>query len=105
VATKKLTKAELRLLEYPPTESTWRCQAPKPTADNENAVCGMVNSGSLANCWVCMSVEPRSLLWPEYQKAAAKAGVPDESLGKRWTPEVANVPVKRQRRTRRKSAS
>lgn len=98
---KKLTKAEARLIAYPPTQTTWVCTSPSIMKEG---ACNMVNSGKSERCWVCNGNRSNVLLWPAYEKACKKAGI-DPSLGKPETPEVSDVPQRRKRRSRRRAAT
>jgi hypothetical protein len=66
-----LTVMERRLLEYPPTPTTWKC------------TCGMVNGGSAVRCFVCATHqgEGTTLLYEVYTKACDKVGI---IPGQKW---------------------
>jgi hypothetical protein len=64
----RLNSTELRLLEFPPTEHTRRCQ------------CGFIASKETKTCIVC-GEKPEDLLWPIYLAACAKVGI---SPGEMW---------------------
>jgi len=59
---KRLTKAQKRLLQWPPTEKTWLC--PK---------CDAPNNGKAKECSWCRTAKPKkpNLLWPQYVAACA----------------------------------
>lgn len=74
----RLTNAEKRLIDYPPTPKTWRCKHKiRKGEDQLLSECGSVNSGRNKQCWLCTHLRPSKpvLLWPLYVKACAKAGV------------------------------
>jgi hypothetical protein len=56
----RLTLEEKRLLEYPPTKKTWKCE------------CDTINSGSMAKCWTCAKPKTKKLMWPIYTAACEK---------------------------------
>lgn len=72
----KLTKAERKLIEFPPTPKTWRCRSKRQVGD-ETKPCGMVNSGLRSKCLYCGAKKPSkpTLLWPLYEAACKKAGI------------------------------
>ena len=59
----RLTIEEKRLLEYPPTEKTWKC------------ACDAPNAGSSTICWVCRGKRTKKLLWPIYVGACKKVEI------------------------------
>ncbi len=65
----KLTGEEIRLLEYNPTKTTWKCE------------CGLANSGKMKVCWACGKPKNKVLLWPVYVAACVKVGVEE---GTQW---------------------
>ena len=83
----RLTVAEKRLLQHPPTKGTWRCKGYIKTSPTEGEVekklCGQLNLGLTHHCWVCGKVKPNKaeLVWPEYVAACKKAGI---EPGERW---------------------
>lgn len=72
----KLTKAEKRLVLWPPTPRTWVCRR-KQEKDAGTGKCGFVNSGRQRKCLMCGGPKPSKpvLLWPAYLKACQKAGI------------------------------
>jgi hypothetical protein len=72
----KLTKAEKRLIQHPPTPRTWRCRS-KRKGEAGTEPCGFINSGLRSTCGMCGTSKPSkpTLLWPLYLKACAKAGI------------------------------
>jgi hypothetical protein len=66
----RLTQAELRLLQYPPTETTWICK------------CGKYGSGEAKLCYFCNGKKTKTLLWPKYVEACTKVGIEPGSMWK-----------------------
>ena len=58
----KLSKFEMELLEYPPTEGTWLCEQDH------------INARAVTECVWCRHPKPEKarLLWPQYVKACEK---------------------------------
>ena len=99
---KKPTRAEARLLTYPPTKETWVCQAKKPSLDG--STCQKINAGKYERCWVCGSKKPKrpKKLWPQYVAACKKVGIePGQSL----RPGGSDVPATGKRRVARRRAT
>ncbi len=103
----KLTAREQHLLRFPPTQTTWLCRSKRNNSAGVSGECGFVNSGLRDRCSLCAqrAVTParRKLLWPEYIRAAVKAGLPEESYGLPHRPEnllaeKTKAPVKRRRK-------
>lgn len=65
----RLSVLEQSLLLHPPTEETWLCDK-----------CEMILSGTNDRCWICGQTKTDILLWPIYEKACTKVGVPIGSL-------------------------
>lgn len=72
----RLTAAEKRMLDYPPTERTWLCQSKRKT-DEGTRICGTPCSGKTEACYSCGKAKPKKpkLLWPQYLLVCKKAGV------------------------------
>lgn len=112
----KLSKIELRLLEYPPKRDTWICKNHTPEA---------INGGNFKKCYICGSEESdEPKLWERYLVACTKIGILPESgrviqsdrgflffpkNGKKWEPlepttetveEVKSLPRKKIQRKR-----
>lgn len=66
----KLTQTELRLLEYPPNEGTWRC------------ACGGTGVKGETRCAFCGVEKPKKIqLYPVYVSLCEKVGI---EPGYRW---------------------
>ena len=75
----KLSKAELRLLFYPPTPATWIC----PAKNHPDVVGECLNSGLTIKCPMCGNKKPKKpkLLWPAYVKVCEKAEIDPGTKG------------------------
>jgi hypothetical protein len=81
----KLTLAEQKIIQYPPTRRTYVCRGKRGTnVQNDDGswtknmtVCGFVNNGRNKTCLLCGRRKPEkpTLLWPTYLAALAKAGL------------------------------
>lgn len=69
-----LTIYEKNLLEHPPTEKTWVCEARKT---EEGSVIKHVNGGSAMACVYCGTSKPKTpkMLWVDYVVACEKVGI------------------------------
>lgn len=94
---KKLTAAQLRLLRYPPTQTTWICPGRYKDSEGEQHNCLAYNTGKRKKCWLCTRLKPSKpqLVWPDYVTACEIAGIqPGE---KYKTLELAPTPARRKR--------
>lgn len=74
-----LSKQDLLLLEYPPTEGTWVCTG--VYKNDDNTPCGMINTSSNSRCWVCGTKKTTKTLWAKYIVLCGKVGI---DPGTRW---------------------
>lgn len=94
----RLTRAETRLLEFPPTEETWVCRGKIRSLDGVLSPCAFINNGRNDVCMLCRAPKGKrpTKLWPKYTAACKKVGI-DPTLRKSYTGD-ADVPTPRKRR-------
>lgn len=80
-----LSSFELRLLEHPPTETTWVCTHVYKDEDKGTiSKVDMINAGSQTHCVFCQKAKSKTAktLWLDYVAACGKVGIEPGST--RW---------------------
>lgn len=97
----RLTLAERNLLRYPPTTTTWICQAKRMRDGVERVECGLPNFGLASKCWLCGTKKPSrvKLEWPRYVATCKKAGI---EPGEKWPPKSTETAAPSPRKGRKR---
>lgn len=99
----RLNLSEKHLLTFPPTPTTWVCEA-KRKVFVETFTCNTPNSGRADQCWACTKLKPKRprLVWVTYEATCKRIG---HTPGEKWpAPSTEAVVAKKAPAVKRKKA-